>query len=108
MPLQSPFAVRSLDRIRSSVRAGSGRHGELEAALRSERLAREEAEQSLQAEREVMHAVQLMQRSQTEQRRLAHVLLLREQRLHARAADHVHAAHLSSGNIYRSVIMFKG
>ena len=44
----------------------------MEAALRSERLAREEAEQSLQAEREVMHAVQLMQRSQTEQRRLAH------------------------------------
>ena len=42
-------------------------------ALQLERLAREEAEQTLQAEREVMLAVQQMQQQQTVQRARAHV-----------------------------------
>jgi hypothetical protein len=49
-----------------------------QAALRLERLAREEAEQTLQAEREVMLAVQQMQQQQTVQRARAHVDAQRE------------------------------
>ncbi len=48
-------------------------HASRQNALRLERLAREEAEQTLQAEREVMLAVQQMQQQQTVQRARAHV-----------------------------------